>query len=151
MFWLRFECLSSHPHPLPFSTLKMLLYCVFISMVPNEKSTIFSIFSPLYVMYHFSLNAFNICFLFIVFSGLITMCLGRVFFFLNLSNLWLELAEILKFVFDQIWAFFWLLFHQVFLFALISFYFPSRTLITFMLDILMVVFLLFSFGVLYIS
>lgn len=62
----------------PFSSLKILWYCVLTSMVPNEKSIVIWITGLLYVS--FSLIAFNTCALFIVFRSLITMCLSRAFF-----------------------------------------------------------------------
>ena len=79
----------------------MLLCYVLISMVLDKKPLVICIIILLYVMCHLSLTTFKICSLFIVFSSLISMCVGN------------SLFEFAKFMIALCWAVFFFFSHQI--------------------------------------
>ena len=100
----------------------MLFYCVLTSMVLYKKSLVIWIIILLDVMCHLSLTTFKICSLFIVFSSLITMCVGRTLF--EFAKFMIGICWAGFFFFHQVWEYFGHYFFK-------CFFCPDRYLLSF--------------------
>ena len=63
----------------PFSTLNISCHSILDCRVSGERSAVKRMWFPLYATYCFFLAAFNILSLFLIFAGLISMCLSMFF------------------------------------------------------------------------
>ena len=100
----------------------MLFYCVLTSMVLCKKSFVIWIIILLDVMCHLSLTTLKSCSLLIVFSSLITMCVGRTLF--EFAKFMIGVCWAAFFFFHQIWEYFGLYFFKYF-------FCPNRYLLSF--------------------
>lgn len=86
----------------PFITLNMSYHFLLASRVSFESSTVSLMGIPLYILCYFSLTAFNICPLCLIFLSLISMCLGMFILYgtLGFLNLGLYFLSHVREVFN---------------------------------------------------